>query len=308
MEKDLDWIRIRDLERMSGLSRRTIHFYVQSGLLHPPKRTGKTMAYYDEKHLKKLFYIIEEKKKGLPLTAIKDKIDDVDLELTMNSLVPEKTPASENKSFTNPRRTNKALGNKNRKSIIDLGCKLFLDKGLKETRVSDITKKLNIGKGTFYFYFSDKKELLLECIPLIFEKMFCRGWDEVRRADHPLERLKKRAKIVFPVLEEFCSIIQLTKEALDDNDPKIKKMGKKTYQSIRMPLESDIKKGISKGVFEEVDPKVASTLMLGMMENIYYLQTIDGNLDLDELWNNFSRLLTKGICKETGAPPLIADT
>ncbi len=104
--------------------------------------------------------------------------------------------------------------------------------------------------------------------------------------------------MVFPVLKEFCAIIQLSKEALEDNDPKIKKLGKKTYQSIRMPIESDIKKGIVKGVFQKIDPRVASTLMLGMMENIYYLQTIDSHINHDELWNSFSKLLTNGICKE----------
>ncbi len=295
MEKDLDWMRIADLERLSGLPRRTIHFYVQSGLLHTPKRTGKTMAYYDENHLKKLFFIRDEKKRGLPLNAIRDKIASIELKKEASFEYNHTGFLNLEKEHPDKKRNSRSLGNKNRKSILELGCRLFLEKGLRDTKVSDITKELNIGKGTFYFYFSDKKELLLECIPLIFEKMFSIGWEKVRKIEEPLDRLRARGEMVFPVLKEFCSIIQLSKEAIEDPDPKIKKLGEDTYKSIRLPLESDIKRGIDRGVFQSVDPRVASTLMIGMMENVYYLQTIDKSIEKKTIWNSFTILIKSGV-------------
>jgi AcrR family transcriptional regulator len=192
----------------------------------------------------------------------------------------------------------KSSENRIRKSIIELGCRMFLEKGLKDTRVSDITNSLNIGKGSFYFYFSDKRELFLTCIPLIFEKMFATGWEKVKESKNPLERIKIRGRIIMPFLKEFCAIVQLSKEAIQDEDVKIRNLGIDTYQSIRMPVEADIKNGIRQGLFQDMDPRVASTLMLGMIENIYYLKKIEKDVALDELWDNFTKLMMNGICKE----------
>jgi len=78
MENKKEWHRIGKLESLSNVPRRTIHFYVKQGLLHKPKKTGKTMAYYDSKHLHKLSYIKNAKLQGLPLIAIKQKIADLE--------------------------------------------------------------------------------------------------------------------------------------------------------------------------------------------------------------------------------------
>ncbi|MBU3914463.1 MerR family transcriptional regulator, partial [bacterium] len=72
------WFKIAELEYLSGVSRRTIHFYLQQKLIHPPARTGKTMAYYDETHLRKLSYIKREKANGLPLIAIRQNIEEIE--------------------------------------------------------------------------------------------------------------------------------------------------------------------------------------------------------------------------------------
>ena len=85
-----------------------------------------------------------------------------------------------------------------------------------------------------------------------------------------------RSKVfILPVLGEFCTILQLSKEALEDPDPHLKKLGEQTYLSIRRPLEVDITRGLQQGLFHELDPKTVSTFMIGIMESLYYSQVID---------------------------------
>lgn len=291
-------MKISELEQRSGISKHTIQFYLQKELLHAPKKTGKTMAYYDQTHLKKLLFIQDEKRKGLPLSVIKEKIEDIDRIEANGKAYLAYDDFSESRTIVGKVNDEKSSENRIRKSIIELGCRMFLEKGLKDTRVSDITNSLNIGKGSFYFYFSDKRELFLTCIPLIFEKMFATGWEKVKESKNPLERIKIRGRIIMPFLKEFCAIVQLSKEAIQDEDVKIRNLGIDTYQSIRMPVEADIKNGIRQGLFQDMDPRVASTLMLGMIENIYYLKKIEKDVALDELWDNFTKLMMNGICKE----------
>ena len=93
--------RITEIEEISGVSRRTIHFYLQTQLLHPPLKTGKTMAYYDDSHLNKLKYINDEKSKGESLSSIQNQINEIEKNgeypfgkpVTDTSILENKPPA-----------------------------------------------------------------------------------------------------------------------------------------------------------------------------------------------------------------------
>lgn len=71
-EKTDPLLRMRDLERHSGLTRQTIHFYLSEGLLPPPRKRSRNMAWYGEEHLDRL-QTIQSLQRGhfLPLKAIK---------------------------------------------------------------------------------------------------------------------------------------------------------------------------------------------------------------------------------------------
>ncbi|WP_028315417.1 MerR family transcriptional regulator [Desulfatibacillum aliphaticivorans] len=270
---DKKWFRIAELERQSGVSRRTIHFYLQEGLLHAPMKTGKTMAYYDEAHLERLKIICAAKKQGMPLFAIREKIS------AMKG-APDLPARNKGIGGAGARKTAKkkpksAQGNKTREAILDLACSIFRSEGYKGAKVSDITKRLNVGKGTFYFYFSDKKELFLECVPRIFAELFSDGWDEIGRERDPMVRLQLRAKAVLPVLKEFCAILALCKEAVEDPDPKLKDLGNRVFTSIRKPIETDLIKGMKMGLFRDVDAKLTSAIIVGIAEGLQYLQSCE---------------------------------
>ena len=304
MTSDTKLFRISELERRSGISRRTIHFYFQEGLLHPPLKTGKTMSYYDESHLRKLIYIRKAKQRGQPLFAIRKKL------LALDGIVADSSEKTSdqhletrfNSSLSSSAKAPHGIrGQKTREKILNLSCSLFRQKGYRNTKVSDITRELNIGKGTFYFYFTDKRELFFECIPRLFQELFAQGWDQIRQADDPLKRLQLRAKTVLPALREFCAIIQLSKEAMESSDPRLRKLGEQTYLSIRKPLEIDIEKGVQHGIFQNVDPKIASTLMIGIMESLNYLSTIEKQDVSIEILNSVLDFIFSGV-KNVNAP------
>lgn len=253
------------------------------------------MAYYDASHLNKLLFIRQAKETGMPLMAIHKEIQNREKEQPNAFSGDGGALAEEEKRPLRQKNSSNIKGKETRESIIELACRLFREKGYKETRVSDITKALQVGKGTFYFYFSDKKELLLECVPRIFNELFSSGWDKIRKERDPLKRLELRAQAVLPVLQEFCSIVHLCKEALEDPDPKVQQLGKQTLLSIRGPLESDIAKGIDQGIFQPVNPKIGATLMIGIMEDLYYLQNIDKELTPDAVWEDVMGLIISGI-------------
>jgi DNA-binding transcriptional MerR regulator len=64
-------LRVKDVTARTGLSRQAIHFYVQQGLVDPPHKTGKTMAYYTEAHVERILLVRKlQDEQFLPLKAI----------------------------------------------------------------------------------------------------------------------------------------------------------------------------------------------------------------------------------------------
>lgn len=53
-------------------------------------------------------------------------------------------------------------GNKSKQYLIEIASKLFLKNGYSNTGINEILKQANMSKGSFYFYFSSKKELGIE--------------------------------------------------------------------------------------------------------------------------------------------------
>ncbi|BFH68910.1 hypothetical protein J27TS7_22730 [Paenibacillus dendritiformis] len=67
---------IGDVTKMSNISRRTLHYYNEIGLLHPAKVEGNSYRYYDDAALMKLQKIILLKSLGFTLEQIKQVFRD----------------------------------------------------------------------------------------------------------------------------------------------------------------------------------------------------------------------------------------
>jgi AcrR family transcriptional regulator len=297
MTKHQRLYRIAEIERITDVPRRRIHFYIQSGLLNKPLKTGKTMAYYDDSHIQQLQLIKKARQRGESLFSIKDLVKDIaprqDRKLSdyYKSDPVDELPVP-SRTAKNPHGRN---SERTRERILGTGCRMFREHGYKDTRLNDITREMDIGKGTFYFYFSDKKELFLECVPRIFEEMFSSGWDDIRKVRDPIERLELRFHLALENLQEFCAILQLAREAMADSDQKLKELGNKTYLTIRRPLESDIKKAIAQKIFQPVNVEMTASLMIAVVENLFYMQEINNGLSQAEMKVHVFNLLAYGL-------------
>jgi tetratricopeptide (TPR) repeat protein len=65
-------MRMGELERLSGVPRETIHYYLREGLLPEPVRRGRTQAFYDETHLERLALVRRlREEKYFPVAVIR---------------------------------------------------------------------------------------------------------------------------------------------------------------------------------------------------------------------------------------------
>ncbi len=78
---------IQELSALSGVPRRTVHFYTQQGILPPPQGAGLG-ARYSELHLLRLQAVPVLRARGLRLDEIRQRLAGLDLEATRALLAP----------------------------------------------------------------------------------------------------------------------------------------------------------------------------------------------------------------------------
>ncbi len=72
-------LRMRELVAATGVSKSTILHYLKGGLLPPPVKTSRNMAYYDPGCVERLTFIkLMQSKYNLPLAAIKEVLQDLE--------------------------------------------------------------------------------------------------------------------------------------------------------------------------------------------------------------------------------------
>lgn len=74
--------------------------------------------------------------------------------------------------------------------IFICGKELFSSNGFKDTNVSDITKMIGIGVGTFYKYYSSKEELFLEIYLKENEKLKTSIMESVELDEDPIKTVR----------------------------------------------------------------------------------------------------------------------
>ena len=72
-------VRLRELERLTGVGRATLRFYIREGLLPEPDRASTTSAFYNDPHVARLRAIKRlQEERFLPLAIIRTLLDGED--------------------------------------------------------------------------------------------------------------------------------------------------------------------------------------------------------------------------------------
>ncbi len=100
---------IEDLEKHSGLSTRTLHYYMSKGLLPGPETRGKNASYTQE-HLDRLDLILILKEMHLPLDEIKAILD----QLTPSEIIHYRDSQED---LLEKIKSNKVITNESRKEV-----------------------------------------------------------------------------------------------------------------------------------------------------------------------------------------------
>ena len=267
-------MRIKELVDISGVPRTTIHFYLRHGLLHPPVKTGRTMAYYDESHLNRLRKI-QSLKRGsrVPIAFLREQIaavDDGNGESTNHYDVTRTVTTTREKK-------------QKRQEIIRKAIHVFSQKGYHQTKIADITRALKISTGTFYLYFKNKRDLFIEVIDDVFRNIVGEAAVAIKEEKDFLERLKIRGRVFYMNYTKYSEILhQLRAEMASEEQWPGEKL-QKIYHGLTKPVIREIDAAVKDGIIHEVDPDLLAYALTGSMEIMSLRLSLDDKYSLDDI-------------------------
>ena len=178
-------------------------------------------------------------------------------------------------------------GEERKHEILDIAKELFIEKGYENTSIVNILEKVGIAKGTLYYYFTSKEEILDAIIDRISEKIFYKA-QEISKDPS----LSVQEKILGVVMSLNIEDDKEKKIVNNIHNPQNLLMHQKQFDSIIdnvVPiLTKVICEGIEIGIFNTDYPLETVEMIL------IYTQTVfdsNNNLSMEETLRKISAFI-----------------
>src|SRR5215218_8014859 len=116
-------------------------------------------------------------------------------------------------------------GKDRHQEILDAAARVITERGLAETRISDIAEEAGVSPGLILYYFDSKDRLLAEALTFANDQFYLRTSREIRRIPSAIDQLRRLVDLSVPGylpeygrLDEWALWIEVWVRALRDRD------------------------------------------------------------------------------------------
>ncbi len=149
-----------------------------------------------------------------------------------------------------------------KKELIEIAYNLFINKGYENTSVDEIITKAGIAKGTYYYHFESKEQMLEEVINMMIDK----GVERAKKVIN--STLKSEEKLIFTILAlRVTPEEQSVQDTIHTKENIIlhKKVNEKIIDVATPLLSSIAREAKQEGLFtkdDNIEERVKMTLIL----------------------------------------------
>jgi AcrR family transcriptional regulator len=167
-------------------------------------------------------------------------------------------------------RTRQKQSKDRRQEILEAAARVITDRGLGETRISDIAERCGVSPGLILYYFESKDRLLVEALTYANDKYYLAQTRDLRRLSTARERFERLVDLSVPGLlpdferlEEWALWIEIWVRAL--RDPALAKEAEVLDRRWRQSIADIIRNGRETGEFPDGDDPEELGLQLGAL-------------------------------------------
>lgn len=183
---------------------------------------------------------------------------------------------------------------------------MFGRDGYAAARVSDIAAEAGLSNGAFYWYYRDKRDLLIEQLTRLLDQLL----EQARspwRPERPSESVRLTTERYLRFYEANADLFRVLHETMQ-TDPQVEAMQAATRRHFHERIVRMIRRGIERGVMRpSLDPDLGAALLGGMTEHYAYTRFVLRrylNRDLGEVSAELAELWAHGVVIADGAAGL----
>ena len=185
-----------------------------------------------------------------------------------------------------------------RNQILDAATKVFVRQGFQHARMDDIVEESGLSKGTLYWYFKSKEDIINAILHRLFtgdlayleNLMQAEGTASerlIQLTDHRITGLQQMSSLV-PIIFEFYAVAV--------HQQWVKQFINEYFQHFRALLEELIQEGINNGEFRKVDARDTAISITSLYEGLTLHWMIDPQtVQLEILNENSISLFLDGL-------------
>lgn len=185
-----------------------------------------------------------------------------------------------------------------KEKIIQASIVLFEQKGFSQTSIQDIVDSLGVTKGTFYYYFTSKEQLLMDIHHDYISELLERQQTILQQDISYTAKLKE---VIALLINDIAAngpsgrvFFREVKHLVDGNAETIIEQ----RDLFRLRIEELIKKGMEAGEFEaHLQAGMIAFGVLGMANYSYNWFDPDGKVTSDQLSGLYTEMILHGISK-----------
>jgi AcrR family transcriptional regulator len=193
-----------------------------------------------------------------------------------------------------------------RAQILEHAQAVFAEKGYHHATVDDIVARVEIARGTFYLYFSDKRTVFEDLVDEFFHRVVSRihGIDVSPEAPPTHAQLRDNVLRVTGLALEEPDMMKLLLHDSSGIDPSFDAKMASFYGSLRQYLEETLETGQHLGMVRDGDRPVMVSLGVGGLKEIL-LATVTGVTPrtAEELTDEIMRFLERGLLRDPEDTP-----
>jgi len=241
-------MKIAELVRVSGVSRSTIHFYRNLGLLPSPTRRGPKLHVYGREHVERLRWIGSLRKQGVPLEEIKRRCNT--------------RTESRRRQPSRPAVT----GSATRERVLEHAAREFLARGFAEVHMADIARAASVGKAKLYEHFRSKTALFVECLDHLRHAVFGEEQRAMLGAAVPFDdESRLRACAVLVRFGPYRQMTNLLSEAASGRDGTVARGARDALHRMVTNAEPMFGRAIAEGRCRPIDTELLAYMTWGAL-------------------------------------------
>ncbi|OLS36167.1 TetR/AcrR family transcriptional regulator [Bacillus sp. MRMR6] len=187
---------------------------------------------------------------------------------------------------------------KKKQEILRSAAAVLAEKGYQGTTMEEIAAKLLMTKGSMYYYFKNKDDLLYQCHQMIMEISLERMEEVLNSHLSPVDKLRNAIKgHILLATSEKSMFMVMDKPNQNFTDEQLKEVleVRKNYSHY---FDKIINEGIDNKVFNPVDVRMVRMIILGALNWIQQWYNQEGPQSAEEISDAFADYLLKMVVKE----------